>query len=76
MKVVHSLSKYELLYIDRPARLESAQFPCPSTALYMLCVGGMRRDYYRGSQDSLAERAGLHRGNLLHLFCIYYAEIV
>ncbi|XP_049883699.1 patronin-like isoform X3 [Pectinophora gossypiella] len=24
-------------------------------------TGGMRRDYYRGSQDSLAERAGLYR---------------
>lgn len=38
-------------------------------ACSVLCVaGGMRRDYYRGSQDSLAERAGLYRGEqTLHM---------
>ncbi|CAH0602855.1 unnamed protein product [Chrysodeixis includens] len=46
------------IHVDSSA-LHAAEPKHPSTPL--AAGGTMRRDYYRGSQDSLAERAGLYR---------------
>lgn len=44
-------------------------YVCTYAVYGRACAGGtMRRDYYRGSQDNLAERAALYRGMSLDLY--------
>lgn len=51
------------IHVDSTAlHAAEAMLPAKQPSVTNLTAGGtMRRDYYRGSQDSLAERAGLYR---------------
>ena len=42
----------------------------------VMYAGTMRRDYYRGSQDNLAERAALYRGTLGLIFLILFLFLI
>ncbi|XP_053603230.1 patronin-like isoform X6 [Plodia interpunctella] len=60
------------IHVDSGA-LHAAEGMRQPSATNLAAASSMRRDYYRGSQDSLAERAGLYRGlNISEMKCLMY----